>query len=100
MTTAERVQPVDRLAQIRSRMDQLIRERASAVAYARREGSSWAEIADALGIARQSAWELFRDEVATLERNRQQSSLSEAEALEIAVAATDEARKRRYRRAR
>jgi hypothetical protein len=39
------------------RVDQLLRE---SVAKARAQGRSWQEIAEALGVSRQSAWERFK----------------------------------------
>jgi DNA-directed RNA polymerase specialized sigma24 family protein len=50
-----------RLRRLRRRGDELEDKTRALVADARAAGASWADIAGALGVARSSAWERFRD---------------------------------------
>jgi len=60
-TPLERVQRADQhLREVAARAKAELNER---VYEARRAGHAWEEIADALGVSRQSAWEKFREYV-------------------------------------
>jgi hypothetical protein len=59
--TDGRASAVDVLADITLLRQLLARAEARAVGAARREGRSWSEIAAAVGMSRQSAWERWRD---------------------------------------
>ena len=69
-----------------------------AVADARREGRSWEESGQALGVSRQAAWELFRARARhLLGATRRESGLTEEEALALAVEETRAVRRHRRR---
>ncbi|MGH7641775.1 MAG: helix-turn-helix domain-containing protein [Candidatus Dormibacteria bacterium] len=63
MGTLDQLSTPDRLLALRSLAVLLGSRRASAVVAARSEGFSWAEIADRLGMSRQSVWERYGTEV-------------------------------------
>jgi HPt (histidine-containing phosphotransfer) domain-containing protein len=86
---------LDRLSSIQVRLEALNRQRAEAVADARRADHSWAEIASVLGVTKQSAWALFADQIEMIEKNRENAHLSEDEAIALAVEATRSVRRSR-----
>ena len=57
--TSKLVHPLAALADVSLVMDELDRLRAHLVSECRRRGRSWTEVAAALGVARQSAWERY-----------------------------------------
>ncbi len=80
-------EPLDALRELALSEVELDELRWNQIAAARDAGVSWAQVGEALGISRQSAWEYFtrraREEVAAnVEAN---SSLSEEEAMNLAV---------------
>jgi predicted DNA-binding transcriptional regulator AlpA len=62
MRTLDRLPTADRLLALRSLAVLLGTRRAATVVAARAEGFSWAEIADRLGMSRQSVWERYGTE--------------------------------------
>ena len=94
--------PSDPLAALRAlaggqvELDRLRREY---VAEARRRGVSWAQIGDALGLSRQSAWEYFtRGAREAIESAAQSNAgLGEDDAMALAVEETRAVRRRRSR---
>lgn len=81
------VVPLDALREVALSEAQLDALRWNQIAAARDAGASWAQVGEALGVSRQSAWEYFtrrvRDE---LEANvAANSALSEDDAMELAV---------------
>jgi len=59
ISTLDRLATADRLLALRSLAVLLGTRRAATVVAARSEGLSWAEIADRLGMSRQSVWERY-----------------------------------------
>ena len=90
-------EPLDALRALASGQVELDRLRRAYVAEARRVGISWAQIGEALGMTRQSAWEYFtRDARAAIEATAQASAeIGEDEALALAVEETRAVRRRR-----
>jgi len=62
IATLDRLATADRLLALRSLAVLLGTRRAATVVAARSEGFSWAEIADRLGMSRQSVWERYGTE--------------------------------------
>ena len=96
-TDALPVDPLDAIEQITASEVELDRLRCALVKKARQSGSSWEQIASALGTSRQAAWEYytarFRSE---LERaTGANGDLSEDEATQLAVAESRTVRRRR-----
>ena len=91
--------PLGALRALTSGQAELDELRRDTVRRARDGGASWEQIAQALGLSRQSAWEAFtrpvRDAVAANATANTEGGLSEADALALAVAETREARRRR-----
>ena len=83
---------VSRLVTIDQRISRLQRERAALVAAARFEGQTWREIAAALGVSRQAAWEAHRAADAVVRLIQEGSTLTEEEATAISKAALKEVR--------
>jgi pyrroloquinoline quinone (PQQ) biosynthesis protein C len=83
---------VARLMAVDQQIKQLQRERTALVQIARAENQSWQQIAAALGMSRQAAWEAHRVAEDTVLRIRARSRLTEDEALSAAKAALDEHR--------
>ncbi len=80
-------EPLDALRELAVSEAELDELRWNQIAAARDAGASWAQVGEALGISKQSAWEYFtrraRAELAgNVEAN---SALSEEEAMELAV---------------
>lgn len=74
-------------------LEALRRERVEA---ARREGATWDQIGESLGMSRQSAWEYYaRETRRDLDESAADSGLEEDEAMRIA---TEEVRRVRHRR--
>lgn len=71
---------------------------ADAVGEARRTGSSWSSIGDALGVSRQAAWQLYNsDLLQKIQETRTSAGMTEQEAVDLAA---DELRAVRSRRRR
>jgi len=94
-------EPLDALRQVARSEVELDELRWAQIAAARDAGASWADIGEALGVSRQSAWEYFtrrlRDDIAA---NADASDLSEEEAMELAVEEVRAVRRDRARRSR
>lgn len=92
------VEPLEALRQVARSELELDELRWNQIAAARDAGASWAEIGEALGVSRQSAWEYFtrrlRDDLAA---NVARSDLSEDEAMELAVEEVRSVRRDRSR---
>lgn len=89
--------PLDALREIvrcESELDQL---RCDRVNLARKQGATWEQVADALGMSRQSAWEYYtaRFRIELDHRVRKNTDLSEDAALMLAVDETKAVRRRR-----
>lgn len=82
------------MSRVDSELGELRRDRVEA---ARREGVSWEQIGEALGMSRQSAWEYYtRDARRALEQTvATNRDLGEAEALRIATKEISRLRRRR-----
>jgi hypothetical protein len=80
------VEPLAALRQVARSQAELDELRWNQIAAARDVGASWAEIGDALGVSRQSAWEYFTRRLRSdLSANVAGSDLGEGEAMELAV---------------
>lgn len=64
---------------------ELDRIRRDQVIAARNAGASWQQIGEALGVSRQSAWEMFTAEVRAALDNSANTELTDDEAMQIAV---------------
>ena len=74
-------------------LEALRRERVEA---ARREGATWDQIGESLGMSRQSAWEYYtRETRRVLDESAAGSELEEDEAMGIATEAVSRVRRRR-----
>ena len=94
------VEPLDALREVSRSEVELDELRWTQIGAARDAGASWAEIGEALGVSRQSAWEYFtrRTSAALAESVAKNADISEEEAMDLAV---EEVRAvRRSRRAR
>lgn len=81
-----------RLEEVGQEIERLQAERERLVAAARAEHRSWRAIADALGVSRQAAWKTHRLSQATVDRVRDHSDLSEAQAMALSKELQREAR--------
>lgn len=78
--------------------ERLNARRVVAVAQARADGESWANIADALGMSKQAAWEYFTDRLRVeLSHQRKEPGLSEVDAMNLAIGETKRARRTKRR---
>lgn len=94
---ARRIDTLTRLRSIAREDRRLDKRRVAAVARARAQGESWASIAEALGMTKQSAWEYFTDRL-RVELSRQPTAdLSESSALRLAVGETKRSRRSKNR---
>lgn len=89
--------PLEALREIvrcESELDQL---RCDRVNLARKQGATWEQVADALGMSRQSAWEYYtaRFRIELDHRVRKNTDLLENAALMLAVDETQAVRRRR-----
>ncbi len=93
-------EPLDALRELSSSEAELDELRWKQVVAARDIGASWAQIGEALGISRQSAWEYFtrRAREGLTANVATNSDLSDEEAMELAVEEVGSVR--RNRRAR
>lgn len=102
MSTVDRPEappPLERLRVLRNDEDRLAQEKRAIITEARRQDRSWAEIAEALGISKQAAWELYNADVRDiLDRTSRASGLTEDEAMKLAVEEVAEVRRERRRR--
>ncbi|HEX9889660.1 MAG TPA: hypothetical protein VGA69_09300 [Nitriliruptorales bacterium] len=77
--------PLGQLRGLRAVDKQLGLWQREAIAGAREQGASWAEIGDALGVSKQAAWKLYNEDVrAMLAEVRQRSGLSDEDAQRLA----------------
>lgn len=88
--------PLEALREL-SRADVEIEElRRQRVEVARRQGATWEQIGEGLGVSRQSAWEYYtRDTRQALEGTVADSDLDEAEAMRVAIEEVSRVRRRR-----
>lgn len=91
--------PLDALGELSragSELETLLRDR---VAAARRQGATWEEIGDRLGMTRQAAWEYYTRDVRRIldESVESPEELTEEEALRLATDEVAEIRRRRRR---
>jgi len=93
--------PLAALAALREAQAHVDEAKRRAVVAARNDGASWSEIGDALGVSRQSAWQLYSQDLrAMLDRAAERSGLSEDDAMTLAIQEIEAARReRRSRRA-
>lgn len=90
--------PVVRLRGLRAADRTVERWLAEAVGDARKAGVSWAVIGEALGVSRQGAWKLYNAEFANaVETSRDQSGLTDEEALALANTELHAMRTERHR---
>jgi len=82
------------LKQIEAKIDQV---RCDLVRDARNNGATWEQVAQALGMTKQSAWEFFteRFRIELSHRVKQNTDLSEDAAMQLAVEETKIVRRRR-----
>lgn len=74
-------------------LEELRRERVEA---ARRQGATWDQIGESLGMSRQSAWEYYtRETRRVLDESAAGSDLDEDEAMQVATEEVGRARRRR-----
>ncbi|HSF85962.1 MAG TPA: hypothetical protein VLG28_09970 [Acidimicrobiia bacterium] len=74
-------------------LEELRRERVEA---ARRQGATWDQIGESLGMSRQSAWEYYtREARRVLDENTAGSDLDEDEAMRVATEEVTRVRRRR-----
>lgn len=90
--------PLEALAELSragSELNALLRER---VAAARRQGATWEEIGERLGMSRQAAWEYYtRDVRRILDEVVESGDLTEWDALRLATEEVAKIRRRRRR---
>lgn len=91
--------PLDALGELSRagfELETLLRDR---VAAARRQGATWEEIGDRLGMTRQAAWEYYTRDVRRIldESVESPEELTEEEALRLATDEVAEIRRRRRR---
>jgi hypothetical protein len=79
------VEPLDALREVARSEAELDKLRWKQIAGARDVGASWAEIGEALGVSRQSAWEYFTRRVSAAANVAENTDLSEDEAMDMAV---------------
>jgi hypothetical protein len=100
MSTPATIDPLEQLRAVRDEEQRLGDEKRQLIALARRQGASWAEIGQALGVSKQAAWEQYRGEItAMLDRIRDRTGWTEDEAMEIAVQELVAMRRERRQRA-
>ena len=89
--------PLKALKEIVRCEKQLDKLRCDRVKIARSQGASWEEIALALGMSRQSAWEYYtsRFRIELSHRVKKNSKLSEDAAMQLAVSETKAVRRQR-----
>lgn len=90
------LEALSELSRAGSELEALLRDR---VAAARRQGATWEEIGDRLGMTRQAAWEYYTRDVRRIldEGAADGEDLSEEEALQLATEEVSEIRRRRRR---
>ena len=90
-------EPLDALRKVSQSELELDELRWTQIAAARDAGASWADIGEALGISRQSAWEYFtrRASVKIAEIVAANADLSEDEAMDLAVEEVRDVRRSR-----
>ena len=77
--------PLDQLRGLRAADRQLDLWQRQTITRAREQGSSWAQIGDALGVTKQAAWALYNEGVRdALEAMRQRSGLTDEQAQQLA----------------
>ena len=100
MSTPATIDPLEQLRAVRDEEQRLGDEKRQLIALARRQGASWAEIGQALGVSKQAAWEQYQGEItAMLDRIRDRTGWTEEEAMEIAQQELVAMRRERRQRA-
>ncbi len=91
-------EPLEALRELARAGEEIEELRRQLVAAARRQGASWEQIGESLGMARQSAWEYYtRDARAALEESTAGAELREDEAMRVATDEVGQVRRRRRR---
>jgi len=90
------LEALSELSRAGSELEALLRDR---VAAARRQGATWEEIGDRLGMTRQAAWEYYTRDVRRIldKAAADGDDLTEEEALQLATEEVSEIRRRRRR---
>ena len=87
------LEALQELSRADAELEELRRERVGA---ARRQGSTWDQIGESLGMSRQSAWEYYtRQARRVLEETAAGSDIDEDEAMRIATEEVSRVRRRR-----
>jgi hypothetical protein len=87
--------PLGQLRGLRAADRQLDVWQRQAIARAREQGASWAEIGDALGVSKQAAWALYNEDVREmLDAVRKRSGLTDEQAQQLADEERDARRSR------
>ena len=90
---ADPLEALQELSRADAELEELRRERVEA---ARRQGATWDQIGESLGLSRQSAWEYYtRDARHVLAERAAGSDLDEDEARRVATAEVSRLRRRR-----
>jgi len=94
---ADPLEALRELSRVGLELEELRRGR---VADARREGATWDEIGESLGMSRQAAWEYYTRDVRRILEGTAAANdeLTEEEALRMATEEVHEIRRRRRRR--
>jgi hypothetical protein len=87
------LEALQELSRADAELETLRRQR---VQVARRQGATWDQIGDSLGMSRQSAWEYYtREALGVLDESASGSDLDEDEAMRIATEEVSRVRRRR-----
>lgn len=90
------VDPLDALRELSRADAELETLRRERVAAARRQGATWDQIGESLGMSRQSAWEYYtRDTRRVLDETTAGADLDEDEAMRVATEEVSRVRRRR-----
>jgi hypothetical protein len=90
---ADPLEALQELSRADAELEELRRERVEA---ARRQGATWDQIGESLGLSRQSAWEYYtRDARHVLDESAAGSDLDEDEAMRVATEEVSRLRRRR-----
>ncbi len=89
--------PLDDLRELKKVEAEIDQARCDLVRDARNQGATWEQVAQALGMTKQSAWEFFTDRfrIELSHRVEKNSDLSEDAAMQLAVEETRVVRRRR-----
>lgn len=91
---ADPLEALRELSRVDSELEELRRDRVEA---ARREGATWEQIGESLGMSRQSAWEYYTSDARRVltQTAAGNEDLDEGEAIRIATEEVDQVRRRR-----